>query len=82
MVAIGTQLIFNGEDTHDFEQKMDRLGDQMEQKVGYQSAALEEKVNVLCSTLAQVDHAETQLQKIKQLASLDVIQVQDQPQRM
>jgi hypothetical protein len=82
MVAIGTQLIFNGEDTHDFEQKMDRFGDQMEQKVGYQSAALEEKVNILCSTLAKVDHAETQLQKIKQLASLDVIQMQDQPQRM
>jgi hypothetical protein len=82
MVAIGTQLIFSGGETHEFEQKMERFGEQMEQKVGYQAIALEEKANVLCSTLAAVDFAETQLQKIEQLASLDVIQLHDQPSRM
>lgn len=82
MVAIGTQLIFKGGDMQEFEQKIQRFGDQIDKKVKYQSLALNEKANVLCSTLAQVDYAETQLQQIKQLASLDIIQVQDQPQRM
>jgi hypothetical protein len=82
MVAIGTQLIFNDGDMGEFEQKMQRFGEQMEQKVGYQATALEEKTDALCSTLAQVDFAETQLQKIKQLASLDVIELHDQPRRM
>ncbi len=82
MVAIGTQLIFNGGDMHEFEQKMERFGEQMEQKVEYQAEALEKKSEELCSTLAQVDYAETQLQQISQLAELDIIQVYDQPQRM
>jgi hypothetical protein len=82
MVAIGTQLIFSGEDMHEFEQKMDRFGEQMEQKVKYQATELEKKAGVFCATLAQVDFAETQLKRIKHLADLDVIQVQDQPDRM
>ena len=82
MVAIGTQLIFSGGDTDEFEQKMERFGEQMEQKVEYQAEALEDKAEELCSTLVKVDFAETQLQQIKQLSSLDVIQLQDQPHRM
>ncbi|PKG97813.1 YggN family protein [Paraglaciecola sp. MB-3u-78] len=82
MVAIGTQLMFSDGDMGEFEQKMERFGEQMEQKVEYQASALEEKADALCSTLAQVDFAETKLQQIKQLAGLDVIQVHDQPQRM
>ena len=82
MVAIGTQLIFSGEDMHEFEKKMDRFGEQMEQKVKYQATELEKKAGVFCATLAQVDFAETQLKRIKHLADLDIIQVQDQPDRM
>jgi hypothetical protein len=82
MVAIGTQLIFSGEDMHELEQKMDRFGEQMEQKVKYQATELEKKAGVFCATLAQVDFAETQLKRIKHLADLDIIQVQDQPDRM
>lgn len=82
MLAIGTQLIFSGGDTDEYEQKMQRFGEQIEQKVGYQAAILEKKADALCLTLTQVDFAETQLQQIKQLASLDVIQLHDQPRRM
>lgn len=82
MLAIGTQLIFNGGDMDEFEQKMERFGQQMEHKVEYQAKALEKKADALCSTLLKVDFAETQLQQIKQLAGLNVIQVQDQPLRM
>lgn len=82
IVAIGTQLIFNGDDMHEFDQKMERFGEKMEQKVKYQAAALEKETDILCSTLAQIDFAETQLQQIKQLAGLDIIRIQDQPDRM
>jgi glycogen debranching enzyme len=82
MVAIGTQLIFSGGDSDAFEQKMQRFGEQMEQKVEYQAEALQGKAEELCLTLARVDDAETQLQQIPQLADLDVIQLYDQPQRM
>ncbi|WP_339720859.1 DUF2884 family protein [uncultured Paraglaciecola sp.] len=76
MVAIGTQLIFNGGDMDKFEQKMQRFGEQMEQKIEYQAEALEEQSEQLCDTLVKVDDAENQLQMhIKQLSSLDVIQV-------
>ncbi|WP_299083490.1 YggN family protein [uncultured Paraglaciecola sp.] len=78
LVAVGTQLILSGGDTDAFEQKMERFGEQMEQKVEYQAEALEEKADELCATLASVDRAEGYLQRnIKQLASLDVIQVEN-----
>jgi hypothetical protein len=57
MVAIGTQLIFSNGNMSEFEQKMERFGEQMEQKVKYQATALEEKADALCSTLAKVDFA-------------------------
>lgn len=82
MVAIGTQLIFSGGDMDEFEQKMQRFGEQMEQKVAYQTDALEEKADELCTTLAQVDYAETQLQQIAELTELDIIQMHDHPKRM
>ena len=76
MVAIGTQLIFSDEGVDDFEQKMERFGEQIEQKVEYQAEALEDRAEELCATLAKVDRAENHLQmNIKQLSSLDVIQV-------
>ena len=82
MVAIGTQMIFNGGDMDAFEAKMERFGEQMEDKIEYQASALEGKAEKLCSTLKKVDYAEQQLQQIKQLQTLDVIQIYDQPDRM
>jgi hypothetical protein len=82
MVAIGTQLIFSRENMHDFDQKMERFGEQIEQRVKYQATALKQKANTLCLTLAQVDFAESQLQQIQPLVSLDVIRLQDQSDKM
>lgn len=83
MISIGTQLVFSGGDMQAFEQKMERFGEQIEQKVEYQAAALEAQADALCDTLAKVDFAENKLQKhISQLASLDIIQIQDQPNLM
>ncbi|MGS2722022.1 YggN family protein [Paraglaciecola aestuariivivens] len=76
MVALGSQLIFSGGDMQEFEQKMERFGNQIEQKVEYQAEALEHKADALCATLKHVDYAETQMQQINQLQNLDVIQIQ------
>lgn len=82
MVSIGTQLIFSGGDMDEFEEKMERFGEQMEDKIEYQATALEGKAEKLCATLKKVDYAEQQLQQINQLRSLDVIQIQDQSNLM
>ena len=82
MVAIGTQMIFSGGDMDEFEQKMERFGEQMEDKIEYQASALEDKAEQLCTTLKKVDYAEEQLQQITQLATLDVIEIKDQSNRM
>lgn len=82
MVAIGTQMIFSGGDMDEFEQKMQRFGEQIEDKIEYQASALEDKAEQLCATLQKVDYAEQQLQQITQLARLDVIEIKDQSNRM
>lgn len=83
MVSIGTQLIFGDGDMDEFEQKMERFGEQMEAKVEYQADALEDKAETLCATLVKVDKAEKFLQdNLVQLADLDVIQVNKDTSRM
>lgn len=82
MVAIGTQMLFSGGDMDAFEAKMERFGEQMEDKIEFQASALEGKAEQLCDTLRKVDYAEQQLQQLKDLRSLDVIEIQDQSDRM
>jgi hypothetical protein len=78
MVAVGTQLIFGGGDMDEFEQRMETFGEQMENKIEYQSVALEAKASALCTTLAKIDYMESKLQEnISELADLDVLRVED-----
>ena len=78
MVALGTQLIFSGGDMDEFERRMDTFGEQIENRIEFQSAALETKANALCTRLSKVDYAESKLQKnIKELADLDILSVKD-----
>jgi hypothetical protein len=78
MVAVGTQLIFGGGDMDEFEQRMETFGEQMENKIEFQSVALEAKANALCATLAKIDYVESKLQEnISELAGLDVLRVED-----
>lgn len=76
MVAIGSEILFSGGDMDAFEKKMERFGQRLEKTMEFQAEALEDKADNLCATLADVDSAETQLQKqIKQLSGLDVLQI-------
>jgi hypothetical protein len=83
MVAIGTQLIFSGGDMDEFERRMETFGEQIENKIEFQSAALETKANAFCTRLSKVDYAENKLQEnIEELADLDVLSVKDYEQAM
>lgn len=78
MVAVGTELIFSGGNMDELGQRMDKFGRDIEEKVEYQSAAIEAKAAAFCATLANIDYAENKLQQnIAELAGLDVLQVKD-----
>ncbi|WP_166422749.1 DUF2884 family protein [Paraglaciecola sp. 20A4] len=76
MVTIGSELMFNGGDFDEFEQRMETFAEGMEHKFDHQSEALEARAEVLCASLANIDRLEEKLQnEVPQLADLDVLQV-------
>ena len=76
LVSIGTELLFGQGDMTAFEAKMERFGQDIEQRVEYQTSGIEARANALCQGLVQVDKLETQLQRtIPELANLNVLQV-------
>ena len=76
MIAIGSELLFNGGDLAAFEAKMERFGQDIEQRVEFQTSGIEARANALCQSLVQVDTIETQLQRaVPELANLNVLQV-------
>ena len=76
MLSIGSQLLFGGGDMDAFEAKMERFGQDIEQRVKFQTSGIEARANALCQGLAQVDTLETQLQNsIPELSDLDILQV-------
>jgi hypothetical protein len=83
MLALGAELIFGDGDMHEFEQKMQKFARQIEQSLHAQSAAIKKKAQALCISLVKIDRAERQLQgNIRQLRTLDIIQVTPLPQAM
>jgi hypothetical protein len=76
MISIGTQLLFGGGDMDAFEAKMERFGQEIEQRVEFQTSGLEARVTALCLGLAKVDTLEAQLQHtVPELADLNILQV-------
>lgn len=63
MVAIGTEMMFGNGDMAAFEQKMERFGERIENRVEAQAEALEGKADALCAVLAKADYAENQMQQ-------------------
>ncbi|WP_414828536.1 DUF2884 family protein [Alteromonas sp. H39] len=63
MVAIGTEMMFGDGDMTAFEQKMERFGESIENRVEKQARALEDDAEALCAVLAKADYAEKQMQK-------------------
>ena len=55
-------MLWEGGDMSEFEQKMERWGEDLEYRVESQAAALEEKGDALCKVLKKADYAEGKMQ--------------------
>ncbi|MFY8274533.1 YggN family protein [Pseudoalteromonas sp. SSDWG2] len=61
LVSLGTQMIGAGGDMDEFEQRMERLGEQVEQRVELQAANIEKRADALCITFTELAAQEQQL---------------------
>lgn len=83
MIAIGSEMLFNGGDMDAFENRMENFGTEIEEKIEFKGEALEQKAEQLCTQLAKVDLAESYLQKsVSELAKLDIIRLEDDKHAM
>ncbi|WP_338518760.1 DUF2884 family protein [Alteromonas gracilis] len=62
LIALGTQMLWEGGDMEDFEQRMEAWGEDLEYRLESQAAALEEKGQALCEVLKKADYAEGKMQ--------------------
>ncbi len=75
LIALGTQMMWEGGDMDAFEAKMERFGDSIEQRVERQALKLEDKADDLCEVLAQAEEAETRMQQT--IPGLDGLNLMD-----
>ena len=79
LIAVGTQMLWEGGDMSEFEQKMERWGEDLEYRLESQAASLEEKGEALCKVLKKADYAEGKMQaSISGLDDLNLLDI-DQP---
>ena len=79
LIAVGTQMLWEGGDMSEFEQKMERWGEDLEYRLESQAASLEEKGDALCKVLKKADYAEGKMQaSISGLDDLNLLDI-DQP---
>lgn len=62
LIALGTQMLWEGGDMEDFEQRMEAWGEDLEYRLESQAASLEEKGVALCEVLKKADYAEGKMQ--------------------
>lgn len=83
LVAIGTQMMWEGGDMDAFEAKMERFGETIEQRVEGQAKTLETKADALCEVLAVAEEAENNMQRlIPGLEDLNMMDVDYTPSKM
>ena len=76
LIAVGTQMLWEGGDMSEFEEKMERWGEDLEYRLESQAAALEEKGDALCKVLKQADYAEGKMQaSIAGLEELNLLDI-------
>ncbi|MEH6818205.1 MAG: DUF2884 family protein, partial [Pseudoalteromonas distincta] len=61
LVALGSELLGSGGDMDAFEQRMENMGAQIEEKVELHASAIEERANSLCGNFADIAKQEEQL---------------------
>ncbi|KTF08051.1 conserved hypothetical protein, secreted [marine sediment metagenome] len=76
LIAVGTQMLWDGGDMSEFEQKMERWGEDLEYRLESQAASLEEKGEALCKVLKKADYAEGKMQaSISGLDDLNLLDI-------
>ena len=76
LIAVGTQMLWEGGDMSEFEQKMERWGEDLEYRLESQAASLEEKGEALCKVLKKADYAEGKMQaSISGLDDLNLLDI-------
>jgi hypothetical protein len=69
-------MLWEGGDMSEFEQKMERWGEDLEHRLESQAAALEEKGDALCEVLKKADYAEGKMQaSISGLDDLNLLDI-------
>ncbi len=73
LVQMGRSML-NGEGSMEsFEQRMSKMGDDIESKVESQTDGIEKEAKVLCEMLTTIDASESNVQKIKGLSKVDIV---------
>ena len=73
LVQMGRSML-NGEGSMEsFEQRMSKMGDDIESKVESQTDGIEKEAKVLCEMLTTIDASESKVQKIKGLSKVDIV---------
>lgn len=73
LVQMGRSML-NGEGSMEsFEQRMSKMGDDIESKVESQTDSIEKEARVLCEMLTTIDASETKVQKVKGLSNVDIV---------
>lgn len=75
LIAVGTQMLWNGGDMTEFEERMERFGESMEARIESQAEALEEKADKLCEVLKEANYAEHKMQMT--ISGLDELNLLD-----
>lgn len=77
-MGIGKAMMNGNGNFDDFEGRMEALGKDIEEKAESLAEKLEQKTQGLCEKFQAIDQAETELQSVKELRGLDIIQVRMQ----
>lgn len=76
LVALGSELIGSGGDMDEFENRMQNMGKQIEEKVEFQAKNLEQKAEALCGSMEKLAQQEDQLQEfLPELKAYDLFAV-------
>jgi len=76
LVALGQEMLFSGGDTDAFETRMESFGENIEHEMESRAKKIEQKAELLCLDVIEIDKIEDQLQaSIESLEDINVITV-------
>lgn len=77
LITLGSEMLSSGGDMSEFEQRMERMGEQIEEKVELQAKNIEQRADQMCFDFKDLAMQEDELQaRIPALANYDVFKVE------